>query len=206
MNVHFRKKTGLCGDYGRGVVLPPPGVPVVPEGGVGEEVCGGTLGDALTGVPEGVVGVALGGVPEGIRGGVIVRPAPVVVVAVVVGLCIEPVVGGMVVVVGLCIEPIVEVVRPGATSQWKGSNSEFGSAQLGLREAKMINGAATTTITPIKSTANHTVLLPVAIWLGGIKLSTKASNEPKKPRPPTSHIKPLPFLPIRNGRPAFFIE
>lgn len=139
-----------------------PVVPVVPGavvgGGVGA-VCGGTFGDALTGVPEGVAGVALGGVPEGIRGGVIVRPAPVVVV----GLCIEPVVGGTVVVVGLCIEPIVEVVRPGATSQWKGSNSELGSAQLGLREAKMINGAATTTITPIKSTANHTVLLPVAI-------------------------------------------
>ena len=114
-------------------------------------------------------------------------------------------VGGTV-VVGLCIEPGVGAVGVLATSQWNGSNSELGSAQLGLREAKMINGAATTTITPIKSTANHTVLLPVAIWLGGIKLNTKASNEPRKPKPPTSHINPLPLWPMRNGRPAFFIE
>ena len=59
----------------------------------------------------------------------------------------------------------------------------------------MINGAITTTIAPTIRTVNHTVLLPVEIWLGGIKLNMNASNEPQKPRPPISHIRPLPFLP-----------
>ena len=47
---------------------------------------------------------------------------------------------------------------------------------------------------PIISTENQTVLLPVEIWLGGMKLRIKASNDPQKPRPPTNHIKPLPRL------------
>ena len=68
-----------------------------------------------------------------------------------------------------------------------------------------VNGATTTMIAPIINTENQTVLLPVEIWLGGIKLRMKASNEPQKPRPPTNHIKPLPDLPIRNGRFSFFI-
>ncbi len=63
----------------------------------------------------------------------------------------------------------------------------------------------TTISAPMMSTENHTVLLPVEIWLGGIKLSTNASNDPQKPSPPMSHINPLPFLPIRNGRFSFFI-
>jgi hypothetical protein len=58
---------------------------------------------------------------------------------------------------------------------------------------------------PIIITLNQTVLLPVEIWLGGMKLNTKASNEPKKPMPPTSHIKKLPFLPILNARGASFM-
>lgn len=68
-----------------------------------------------------------------------------------------------------------------------------------------MNGAITTTSAPMISTENHTVLLPVEIWLGGMKLSTNASSEPQKPRPPTSHIRPLPPLPIRNGRFSFLI-
>ena len=47
-----------------------------------------------------------------------------------------------------------------------------------------MNGAITTISAPMISTENHTVLLPVEIWLGGMKLSTNASNEPQKPRPP----------------------
>lgn len=58
---------------------------------------------------------------------------------------------------------------------------------------------------PPNITAYHTVLLPVEIWLGGMKLKTKASNEPKKPTPPTIHIKALPFLPILNERGASFM-
>ena len=69
----------------------------------------------------------------------------------------------------------------------------------------MMNGAATTTNAPMIRTANHTVLLPVEIWLGGIKLSTNANSEPQNPRPPTNHISPLPLPPIRNGRFAFFM-
>ena len=41
-----------------------------------------------------------------------------------------------------------------------------------------MNGATTTMIAPIINTENQTVLLPVEIWLGGIKLRMKASNEP----------------------------
>lgn len=69
----------------------------------------------------------------------------------------------------------------------------------------MINGAMTTINAPIINTENHTVLLPVEIWLGGMKLRMNASNDPQKPRPPMNHIKPLPDLPIRNGRFSFFI-
>ena len=68
----------------------------------------------------------------------------------------------------------------------------------------MTNGAPTTTTQPIISTENHTVLLPVEIWLGGTKLSTNASRAPQKPRQPRNHISPLP-LPRRNGRSVFFI-
>ena len=60
--------------------------------------------------------------------------------------------------------------------------------------------------------ATHFIFLLVAIpyqniiaYMGGMKLSTNASSEPQKPRPPTSHIRPLPPLPIRNGRFSFFI-
>ena len=90
-------------------------------------------------------------------------------------------------------------------SQWNGSKLEFGSTQDGFLAAYMMNGATTTMMAPIINTENQTVLLPVDIWLGGMKLRMKASNEPQNPRPPTNHIRPLPDLPIRNGRLSFFI-
>ncbi len=55
------------------------------------------------------------------------------------------------------------------------------------------------------STENHTVLLPTEIWLGGTKLRMKASSAPQKPTVPIVHIRPLPFLPRRNGRAVPFI-
>ena len=69
----------------------------------------------------------------------------------------------------------------------------------------MMKGAITTTRAPIISTENHTVLLPTEIWLGGMKLSTKASREPRNPSPPMNHIMPLPLPPMRKGRLLFFM-
>ena len=69
----------------------------------------------------------------------------------------------------------------------------------------MMNGATTTTKAPIINTENQTVLLPVEIWLGGMKLNIKASKDPQNPSPPIIHIRLLPFFPIRNGRLAFFM-
>ena len=68
-----------------------------------------------------------------------------------------------------------------------------------------MKGIATKTMQPIIITLNQTVLLPVDIWLGGMKLKMKASNEPKKPTPPTIHIRELPFLPILKARGASFM-
>lgn len=68
----------------------------------------------------------------------------------------------------------------------------------------MMNGITTMTTQPIISTEYHTVLLPVFIWLGGMKLKTNAKSEPPKPTNPMIHIRRLP-LPRRKGRGADFI-
>ena len=57
---------------------------------------------------------------------------------------------------------------------------------------------------PIIKTEYQTVLLPVAIWPGGMKLRTNARSEPANPTTPSSHISPLP-LPSLNGRGVSFI-
>ena len=45
---------------------------------------------------------------------------------------------------------------------------------------------------------------PTAICPGGMKLRMNANNEPRKPNPPMSHIRPFPLLPMRNGRATSF--
>lgn len=87
-----------------------------------------------------------------------------------------------------------------SVSQWNGSNSEFLSVHDGLRMANITNGIPVTTTHPVISTAYQTVLLPVDICAGGIKLNTKASSEPRNPSPATIHISRLPFFPMLNGR------
>ena len=83
----------------------------------------------------------------------------------------------------------------------KGSISASAAFHSGLRIAYIINGITTITIAPMISTKNHTVLLPVAICDGGMKLSTKAKSEPQKPKPARNHIRTLP-RPKRKGRSA----
>ena len=83
-------------------------------------------------------------------------------------------------------------------SHSKGANTADLLRQSGLRIAQMINGRIITTNAPPNSTEYQTVVLPVAICAGGIKLNTNANNEPKNPTPAIIHIVVLP--PRRNGR------
>ena len=68
----------------------------------------------------------------------------------------------------------------------------------------MTYGITTITMHPTTRTEYQTVLLPVWICPGGMKLRMNASNEPANPTTPITHIRPLPF-PSLNGRGVSFI-
>ena len=68
----------------------------------------------------------------------------------------------------------------------------------------MINGIRIMTMQPAINTEYHTAGLPVWICPGGMKLRTKASNEPPNPTPPIIHIRIFPF-PSLKGLSADFI-
>ena len=89
-------------------------------------------------------------------------------------------------------------------SQWNGAKSVSGSFHDGLRIAYIIYGITTITMHPIISTEYQTVLLPVSICPGGMKLRIKARSEPQNPVAAIIHISALP-LPNLKGRGADFI-
>ncbi len=86
----------------------------------------------------------------------------------------------------------------GSFSQCNGTKSLVGLTHEGLRKARIMKGSITNNPTPPNSTLYHTVVEPIAIWLGGKKLKTNASSEPANPTPAIVQIRAFPCFPIRE--------